>query len=438
MSLRPEIRSGLLLAGPVILLIAGVTILFSLRFRAGDIYPPYSSLRSDPLGTRILHDSLHGLPGVAVSRNREPHLDLLDAPETTLLFLGFHPRMGKPIPEVIPDLAWRGTRVIVAFHPQRTQGGARSGFRWEVSEPEDGAEPGAPSLFVPIDPLAEEILDTGLRLSHAPAGSLPPTADEVALAQPAGGLAGTGPIPWRSHLAFEIDLVPEDGEPTWQVLYTLGGRPVAVERAWGEGSLVLLTDSYLFSNEAMVVDRRPQVLSHLLGGNPALVFDETFHGVTRKPGVMGMIRRFRMQGFLSGLLLLALLYIWNQATALVPPPAGEELAALNGGMPSSKGFDALLRQHLPPAKLLDACAGEWLASSDHAARVPQRRREIEALLPDPEEILPPARILDTFRRMQAAAQRRQGLGQPAAEPPTPGQTPPPRPDPNQDEDHAGT
>src|SRR2546427_9645317 len=38
--------------------VLGVGRLFQLRFEAGDVYPPYSSLRADPLGTKALFESL--------------------------------------------------------------------------------------------------------------------------------------------------------------------------------------------------------------------------------------------------------------------------------------------------------------------------------------------------------------------------------------------
>ena len=44
--------------------------LFLLRFRAGDIYPPYSSLRSDPLGTKAL---VKALVGVALGHEQRAH-----------------------------------------------------------------------------------------------------------------------------------------------------------------------------------------------------------------------------------------------------------------------------------------------------------------------------------------------------------------------------
>ena len=40
------------------LFVLGVIYLFLLRFEAGDVYPPYSSLRADPLGTMAWYESL--------------------------------------------------------------------------------------------------------------------------------------------------------------------------------------------------------------------------------------------------------------------------------------------------------------------------------------------------------------------------------------------
>ena len=47
----------------------GVTRLFVLRYEKGDVYPPYSSLRADPLGVKGIYEALDGLSGVEASRN---------------------------------------------------------------------------------------------------------------------------------------------------------------------------------------------------------------------------------------------------------------------------------------------------------------------------------------------------------------------------------
>ena len=54
-------RRALIMATLLVVLAAflfGLLHLFNLRFAAGDVYPPYSSLRSDPVGCRIYYESL--------------------------------------------------------------------------------------------------------------------------------------------------------------------------------------------------------------------------------------------------------------------------------------------------------------------------------------------------------------------------------------------
>ena len=52
--------------------IGGLARLFALRYEVGDVYPPYSSLRADPLGTKALAAALGALPGIEVRTNFKP------------------------------------------------------------------------------------------------------------------------------------------------------------------------------------------------------------------------------------------------------------------------------------------------------------------------------------------------------------------------------
>ena len=55
---------------PVVALsVYGGVRLFQLRFETGDVYPEYSSLRSDPLGARVFYQSLEQVGNMEVSRN---------------------------------------------------------------------------------------------------------------------------------------------------------------------------------------------------------------------------------------------------------------------------------------------------------------------------------------------------------------------------------
>ena len=69
--------------------LAGLGHLFNLRFEAGDIYPEYSSLRADPLGTKALYESLGKL--VPARRHYQPFARLRDGEGATLFYLGARP-----------------------------------------------------------------------------------------------------------------------------------------------------------------------------------------------------------------------------------------------------------------------------------------------------------------------------------------------------------
>ena len=59
----------IILSVSLALFAAGLAHLFKLRFDVGDIYPEYSSLRSDPLGTMALYEGLERIPALSVRRD---------------------------------------------------------------------------------------------------------------------------------------------------------------------------------------------------------------------------------------------------------------------------------------------------------------------------------------------------------------------------------
>ena len=70
------------------LFVYGVIDLLILRFEKGDVYPPYSSYRSDPLGTKAFYEGLGLLPGVETVRNVEPLQKVSGLSEATLFLFG--------------------------------------------------------------------------------------------------------------------------------------------------------------------------------------------------------------------------------------------------------------------------------------------------------------------------------------------------------------
>jgi len=80
-----------LLLGCAAAFVFGLTRLFELRFEVGDVYPPYSSLRSDPLGTMAFYEGLGKVPGISTRRDFNDQNILPEKTRTVYLQLGAYP-----------------------------------------------------------------------------------------------------------------------------------------------------------------------------------------------------------------------------------------------------------------------------------------------------------------------------------------------------------
>src|SRR2546423_3105348 len=90
---------------PLFILLAvfifGLVQLFEFRFEAGDVYPEYSSLRADPLGTMAFFESLEKLPGISVRRDFSAANVLPEGKDTAYLHLGADTYEWGSLPEEV-------------------------------------------------------------------------------------------------------------------------------------------------------------------------------------------------------------------------------------------------------------------------------------------------------------------------------------------------
>jgi Domain of unknown function (DUF4350) len=371
--MRRKPRGGGLILLAVIIagFLSGVVHLFLLRFEAGDSYPVYSSLRADPLGSKALYDSLGSLEGVVVSRNYQPLSRLGQYPDATLFLFGMPASslndMGREEARALESFALGGNRLVLLLYPEKPRARqAQPAQNCGAAEKDKGGEQG-PEKDAPgkgpkkgqdgrkgagsID-LAEG-WKVGLSWEEPSADA---DGSRRTSALPAPGQQGlVGPLSWHSSLRFE-GLGAE-----WKALYEVDGKAVVIERAYGKGTIVLASDSWFVSNEALVKERRPGLLARLVGPNSAVIFDETHFGIRENPGVAALGRKYRLQGLFAGLLLLAALFIWKNSMSLVPPGEGrpERSAGAQGGRDSLAGLAGLLRRTVPQSDILAACAEEW-------------------------------------------------------------------------------
>ncbi len=389
-----------LLMGTAVLLAAGLYRLFVLRFASGDIFPPASSRRADPLGSRALHDALARHPRLHVSRNLLPLDRLRPAPGLAVLALGVPPE-NLGFPGDSPDfntnllrLAHGGARVVLGVQHE-SLALATNAIRQGIRSLANAIQNPSPSQSLATT-LGFAITSAATLTNPAPANAAP-TNLAVATAGPL-----PSPIPWPSPWRITLSPTP------WTSLYHADDQPVVVERPWGAGSVVLLASDYLLSNEALRRTPQPAFIAALLGPSTHVLFDETHLGLTFEPGMASLIRRYQLGGAALGLALLVALYLWRNFAPFNPPLDPAPAPDVIPGRGSSDAFLALLRRALQPETVVAVCMEHWRAAHGRHPRIPARRVADAQDVLDIEMERPPKdrNPVATYRRIAALLHER--------------------------------
>ncbi len=293
------------------LLAYGVWRLFNLRFASGDIYPAYSSLRSDAQGTRALYESLGALEGLSVTRSYRPPEELA-RPKQTILFLGISPKKfefsSEKELEEFEGLASSGARVVIGLRETTAEGATRLFHQSEIEK------------------------RWHVRVSYP----------KIA------GKEEDGSTP-----------VLAASDPAWH------GSGI-LERSFGSGTIVLMPTSYPLGNAALERKRDTSLILSVIGSNRTIVFDENHLGVVENGSVAGLARKYRLQGLAGSLLLLAVLFIWKNSVSLLPARAAQSDQEIAPAKDAFEGFANLLRRNIPKAEVVKVCVSEWEKSRQSA------------------------------------------------------------------------
>jgi len=384
--------------------ILGLAHLFVMRFQVGDVYPPYSSLRTDPLGAKAFYESLARLPNISVERGYQPPSGVEMSDKATVFYLGAKVervllekmRMSKFAPRDVHDdraksleaLAAGGGRLVFTFHPLTNR-------PWIDEEPAEDRREAVEESEQETEEAAEDEEEQELELEEPVADKEEQQDDDdldeeppqlVSLDERWGFRFDFAALPERDGKRYRFDTAyrtTEDDLPdeiswhtilffdelddAWQVVYTRDDHPVIIERTFGAGTIVLSADSYFTSNQAMRDERYPDLLAWLVGPNTGVVFDETHLGVSETPGLAALARKYRLHGLLVALLLLAGLFVWKNAVSFVPPytdePVDEDEFAAERDF--TAGLVNLSRRSIPRKEVLNVALDEWKKSVAH-------------------------------------------------------------------------
>jgi hypothetical protein len=300
--------------------LGGLVALFTADFAGGEVYPEYSTLRADPDGAKLLFESLTRLPGLTVTRNFLPVQSLerkgLAANGVTVVLLGLR----ELDPEELEKLAAPGNRVVAALRED-----------WRPEPKESGEIFKQWQVQIAVDREKDR--------------------------------------PDRLYFSKALG---------WSPMESSGGKLVAIERGFGNGTVALLAASSDFSNESAVAsDRLPEVTA-ALGANSRIVFDESHLGIAESGSVVGLARHFRMVGLAAGLAIVAALFIWRNSSSFPVGEASRPVSSLTGRT-SASGLLTLLHKHVPRRELTAACWQEWLAGRRREFS-PERVERAEAIV----------------------------------------------------------
>jgi hypothetical protein len=354
-----------------------------MRYSTGDIYPKYSSLRTDPLGTKAMYESLQDCCGLKTSRNFDEFYKIRERSESALIFAG----SGIP-PDEIPASFFddldsymkQGGRLIVTYVPSGTIEIILKEIEEENKKQQEKEEKEKKKKEKKKDTpkTREEELFRTIKLSERWGLKYKEFPDnKIGSARLATKSRLPKVLTWHSPVYFELE------GKEWNVIYTREGRAVVTERQIGKGSLVLVSDTFLLSNEAMLRDRQPEFLAWMIGGKKKeVIFDEYHHGIATRPGVAALARKYRLHGIAAGLVVMALLFVWMNSTSLVPKytnPAELEKKTISG-KDTASALSNLLRRSVSVKDIISICFSEWKKSVGKEKQTDTRSKNAQEYL----------------------------------------------------------
>ncbi|MBF0225241.1 MAG: DUF4350 domain-containing protein [Desulfobacterales bacterium] len=330
----------------------GIFKLFSLKFQRGDIYPPYSSLRSDPLGSKAFYESIKNL--IYTERNylSLKKFEKLNNGNQTFFCLGIsiYDFMLNNEEELksLEKFVKKGGRLIIAFFP--------------LLKYSDSSEKSKKD---------NKIVD----LWDVSINSKLEAFDYKDISKFTLNESVFGYVPINTSLYFSIE------NTEWKALLSIDEYPIIIENTWEKGSIILCADSYFFSNECLQKYRSTDLFSYMIGYSDKVIFDEFHFGIAQSENVSDFIISSRLYWFIIVLFVIFGLFIWKNSMPLVPLNEEFEKEYLISDKDYGKGLIGLIKQNISQKDLLNICFIEWKKTINLYKKIdPQKLNRIKEII----------------------------------------------------------
>jgi len=328
------------------------------RLERGDVYPRYSSLRRDPMGTSILFDSLKKV-GCAVEILTEDEFPEVMEPQNTILFIPspkFDLFPDKEVDRIVGFILSGGRVLMTAEDENGLMDFFNTGIDIPIGDNKEEEEEGK----------KKEDKEKKPRIREA--------------------IQGTG-------FDFSPDSIPIIGEKflitRWPRAVTVlsSEHDVMLLLSHGKGDIIISSDSYLISNESLAGRPPAALLSWIMGARTHVLVDEYRHGVSTNKGVSFLLRKYHLYWFIAYLTIIFFLSLWH----LLPhfqKPLPRESTPDTRVYSSLDGYTQLLTKTIPRKRLLDIAMDQWLKGSTNRFLREKNREAIEGM----REHIPPGDV----------------------------------------------
>ncbi len=310
-----------------VLFAATIVTMVLLRAETTYNYPAYSSLNNSAGGTKAYFEALRKL-GFTVVRNYRPLRKLQGIPADIFY-------AGTPLAALqhtdekdlqdFEQLAKSGARLIIALQPEAV---------WEAKPlaKNDKKQDKEPKDFL------RERWGVDIAFRDRQVSEMEGKLNRIGFKSVTGYFAK-----WSKD---------------WSPDVTRSGAPLFLERRFGKGSIVLISDCRYFANSELLTRPDMQVLTATLGRRPQIVFDESHLGLEDTGTVVGLTTAHRLNWIFAGFALLATLYIWRSSVSFIPPaPIPKDFSV--AGQDAYAALRNLLMQSVSAKSLLHKAAEEW-------------------------------------------------------------------------------